>query len=197
MTYARFDHAATPPCVFNTSPSEVLSVRNVSERLGSYSASSAAILGGSATAYHRNAAAAGIAAPGRSVSFRTRLIEWVADWLRSRVASARPTDALRGLRWEVLNPELESLPSARELQLPLLPELQPQLQLADRRDLLRSGRHDLSAGRTGLALERRLHWREFIDLSLPLLLHRSTASSRRTVEPRKRNSASEVRTPTS
>jgi nucleoside-diphosphate-sugar epimerase len=92
MTLRAFDHAATPPRVFNVTGPEVLSVRTAAERFGELLGAKPRFAGTEAETALLSNAAAGIAALGPLRVSSDRLIEWVAEWLKrgGRVLN-RPT----------------------------------------------------------------------------------------------------------
>jgi nucleoside-diphosphate-sugar epimerase len=82
MTLRAFDHAATPPRIFNMTGPEVLSVRKVAGRLGELLGVKARFAGTEAETALLSNAAAGIAALGPLQVTSNQLIEWVAEWLK-------------------------------------------------------------------------------------------------------------------
>jgi nucleoside-diphosphate-sugar epimerase len=82
MTLRAFDHAATPPRLFNMTGREVLSVRKVAGRLGELLGVKPRFVGTEAETALISNAAAGIAALGSLRVSSNQLIEWVAEWLK-------------------------------------------------------------------------------------------------------------------
>jgi nucleoside-diphosphate-sugar epimerase len=83
MTLRALDHCATPPRVFNVTGPEVLRVREVCARLGERFGVEPRFTGTEAETALLSNGAAGIAALGPPRVTAERLVEWVADWLRS------------------------------------------------------------------------------------------------------------------
>jgi nucleoside-diphosphate-sugar epimerase len=92
MTLRAFDHAATPPRIFNVTGPEVLSVRKVAEQLGDLLGVTPRFAGMESETALLSNAAAGITALGPLRVSSDQLIECVAEWLKGggRVLN-RPT----------------------------------------------------------------------------------------------------------
>jgi nucleoside-diphosphate-sugar epimerase len=92
MTLRAFDHASTPPRIFNVTGPDVLSVRRVAEQLGKLLGVEPHFAGTEAETALLSHAAAGIAALGPLRISSDQLVEWVAEWLKrgGRVLN-RPT----------------------------------------------------------------------------------------------------------
>lgn len=82
MTLRAFDHAASPPRVFNVAGPDVLRVRDVCRRFGELFGIEPRQMGTEAETALLSNGAAGIAAMGAPRVDADTLIEWVADWLK-------------------------------------------------------------------------------------------------------------------
>jgi nucleoside-diphosphate-sugar epimerase len=82
MTLRAFDHCAVPPRIFNVTGPDVLSVREVSERLGERLGVEPVFVGQEADTALLSNAAAGIAELGPLRMTSNQLIEHVANWLK-------------------------------------------------------------------------------------------------------------------